>query len=97
MMLAVLALGRRADEKTEDLDRFEKLLGEKIKAKVEENNDYTLSTDYGPCYDLSQVASEAGLKSPVFPVKTCMHISKEKVTVSLGYGNPFQTIYPETT
>lgn len=97
MMLAALAFANKADEKPEDLDRFEKLLREQIKRRVEELDNYTLSTDYGPDYELSKVAVEAGLKSPVFPVKTCMHISKEKVTVSHGYGNPFKTIYPVTT
>lgn len=94
MALMALAMGTRANEKPEDLDKFEKELAKIIKEKSESYDDFTLSTDYGPDFNLSDAARKANLKSPVFPVKTVMHISKDKVTVNLGYHGRTEVLYP---
>ena len=96
MALMALAMGTRANEKPEALDKFEEELAKIIKEKTESYSDFTLSTDYGPDFNLSDAARRARLQSPIFPVKTVMHISKEKVTVSLGYHGRTEVLYPET-
>lgn len=96
MAIMALAMGRRAEEKPEALDAFEKELAKIVKEKSEKCEDFILSTDYGPDCNLYDAARRAKLVSPVFPVKTMMHISKEKVTVSLGYHGKIEVLYPET-
>ena len=95
MALMAMAMGTRADEKPEALDKFEEELANIIKEKTETYNDFVLSTDYGPDLNLSEAARRAHLASPVFPVKTVMHISKDKVTVNLGYHGKTEVLYPE--
>ena len=94
MALMAMAMGRGAAEKPEALDKFEEVLARIIKEKVEQNESFNLSVDYGPDSNLYNAAREAKLSNPVFPVKTMMWISKEKVTVSLGYHGRMEDIYP---
>jgi len=56
-----------------------------------------LSTDYGPGGLIRQAAITAGVTPdcPPFPMKTCMWIDDDKVTVSHGYSAPVVQLWPE--
>lgn len=46
----------------------------------------SLGTDYGPDYELGEIARAAGINTSRFPWKTHMSITREYVTAALGYG-----------
>lgn len=83
---------------TETLNRFGDALRHILlnDGAVVEKKDYLpsyLSVDYGPDATLRDAAKAAGLEME-FPWKTTMHFDENKVSVSMGYGAPYQSHYP---
>lgn len=83
---------------TETLNRFGDALRHILlnDGVVVEKKDYLpsyLSVDYGPDGTLQDAAKAAGLEME-FPWKTTMHFDENKVSVSMGYGAPYESHYP---
>lgn len=93
LLASVLAMNSQPSDKAINL--FEERLADTIKKHVEDNCSMTLSVDYGPDYILDKLAQETGVSANRFPKKTTMWIKKDKVSVSVGYAAPRQTIFPE--
>lgn len=51
-----------------------------------------LCCDYGPGGILHDAAEEAGINELNFPFKTNMFVAKDRVRVSAGYAQPYETI-----
>lgn len=52
-----------------------------------------LCCDYGPGGILHDAAEEAGINELNFPFKTNMFVAKDRVRVSAGYAQPYETIW----
>lgn len=94
MALAVQSIGNRGKDKPECYEKFEKELTETLRDMMLVASSVTLSVDYGADHILSQVALKSGIRTSVFPMKTTMIITKEKVSVSCGYHSRNEIIYP---
>lgn len=93
MILGLMnAMNRQVSD--ENVSNFENELAELIKESVESRGTMYLDCDYGPGYELSDLASKHSIDPSLFPWKTQMHISSEVVKVSCGYGKPYVIIYP---
>lgn len=93
MILGMMnAMNRQAPD--ENVSNFESELAELIKERVESCGSMYLDCDYGPGFELYNLASKHNVDSSLFPWKTHMHISSDEVKVSCGYGKPYVTIYP---
>jgi hypothetical protein len=77
------------DRSADDADRFEQALAIYVQAGLD-RGDYgvTLSTDYGPDYELLEVADSCGVQLGMasLPWKTAMWVKPTSVRVSEGYG-----------
>lgn len=82
----------------EQIDIFRDKLMENIENKFKmnpsENFHCILSVDYYPGEILSESVLKAGIDPNVFPCKTIMWISEEKVIASCGYGSSEKQIFP---
>ena len=94
MAMAVQTMGNRGKDKPENYEKFEKELTETIRAMMLVATSVTLSVDYGADHILSRTALNSGIRNSVFPMKTTMIITKEKVSVSCGYHSRNEIIYP---
>lgn len=72
---------------------FESDLAQIIKAKVEKEGVLILEVDYTPDSILEEVAVRNGVNTLVFPWKTKMYITEEKVRVT-KFGKDTEVIYP---
>ena len=99
--LASILAGLMADTLNEPpqfgaLEKFEKILAEKIMAAEFPYMWKHIWVDYGPDAILADAAKEAGISCNNFPWKTGMHIDEEKgeimVRISLG---PWERIFPQ--
>lgn len=77
-----------------NINKFEELLAETIKEQVEVRGSLILSCDYHPNYILEDIAQKAGISKDVFPWKTTMWITKDKVTVKARYNLANKKIFP---
>lgn len=98
-MAGMMADTLREPPKVGALERFEKILTEKIveNGSIMQHETF-LDVDYSPDRILSEAAKEAGINTNNFPWKTCMCISLERnmIQVRDGYRAPWETIWPET-
>lgn len=93
MILALMnAMNRQAPD--ENISNFENELAELIKESVEVQGSMSLDCDYGPGYELSDLAIKHEVDTSLFPWKTHMHITSKEVKVSCGYSKSYVTIYP---
>lgn len=92
MMFAMLNHAQKPGLSEESKQRFKEALKKRIKMELLTRRSFSLSVDYGPDRILSDAASEAGIIAD-FPWKTHMRIDRDKITVSCGYGAPYQTIF----
>lgn len=76
------------------ISAFKKYLNNFIESEIKEYGRCDLMTGYGPLGILSKVANETQITKTLFPRKTNMIITKDKVMVAEGYGN-YKTIYSE--
>lgn len=76
--------------KSEQIETFRAELTKGLRAAMEKPHFRSLYNDYGVDPILAEAAKAAGIEAncPPFPVKTCMWINKERVTVRYGYGAP---------
>ena len=87
MMASVLQSKSAQKRTSEDIDRFEEVLYNKLFSP--EFTYFSLGVDYGPCGTLADAAREAGcyLGMSCLPWKTNMFfMTDDSVMVSLGYG-----------
>lgn len=76
------------------LDKFGEALKEIINTPSERGGYvYSLDVDYNPCPQLFQSAITAGLNI-TFPMKSSMYLNEDRVSFSMGYGNPTYYHYP---
>ena len=94
--LASMFLAIEAEKNAPSVDKietFEKKLNERINIELKRSGTLMLHVDYTPEGVLSEVLTDVGISPKVLPVKTTMHISKDEVSVSKGYGAPFKVIF----
>lgn len=82
-----------------DVDKFEVILSEKIRARNEKYGGYSYMSiycDYGPDRILYDSAKEAGIETNNFPWKTGMYIDfgEGKIEVRDGYRASMKKIFP---
>lgn len=65
----------------------------KINSELKKVENITLSVDYVADDLLTEALSSAGINANVLPLKTTMHINRDKVAVSKGYGSPSKVIF----
>lgn len=77
----------------EQLQKFFKLLKNRVIKEMKSNRNVNLSVDYYPDEILAEVARECGISNSAFPCQTSMWIDEKQVVVSNGYGAEQQEIY----
>ena len=99
--LASVLAGILADTMNEppqygSLEKFEKILAEKIMTAEEPWMWSSIWVDYGPDQILAKAAKEAGINCANFPWKTGMHIDVDRnmIQVRLSMG-PWETIWED--
>ena len=94
-MLATM-LNAKAPVTKEGAEAFKLALTELLMEEMEGCNYYSINVDYHPDPILFEAARIAKLPNTnCFPWKTQMHVEKNKVTVSAGYGTPCKVIWTE--
>ena len=93
MLAMLLAVKSKNKIEKEQIEIFRDSLTEKIENSMNLYDECTLYTDYEPMWELQEAAQLAQIDDSVFPWKTKMKISKDKIEVSEGYGKPYETIY----
>lgn len=73
--------------------KFADALEKHISDQLERGHWVSLGVDYGPDYELGEIARAAGISTSRFPWKTDVHVTREYVTASLGYGAPSRLIW----
>ncbi len=76
------------------ISNFKEYLKNFIESEIEEYGRCDLMTSYGPLGILSKAANQSQITKSLFPRKTNMIVTKDKVMVAEGYGN-YETIYSE--
>lgn len=76
------------------INNFKEYLNHFIESEIEEYGRCDLMTSYGPLGILSKAANQSQITKSLFPRKTNMIVTKDKVMVAEGYGN-YETIYSE--
>lgn len=71
----------------EQLDKFEEALTEML--SKDNIVQVSLDCDYAPCKILYEAATVAGIDSSVFPWKVNTHTTDKVLSVSDGYGQPW--------
>ena len=76
-------------------EAFHKALETIVNIELNDSGHVCLSVDYYPCDLLGDAAFEARIETDmgVFPPKTIMNITCDKVEVKNGYGDKLKTIY----
>lgn len=92
MMLAMLNHIQKPVLSDDVKQRFKESLKKRIKMELLTRISVSLSVDYGPDDILSAAASESGIIAD-FPWKTHMRIERDKISVSCGYGAPYNIIF----
>ena len=93
-MLAILLAAKTKNKiEKEQIEIFRDSLTEKLENTMNLYGECKLYTDYEPMWELQEAAQLAQIDDSVFPWKTKMKISKDKIEVSEGYGKPYETIY----
>lgn len=77
----------------ESINAFEVSLAQKIEECVLQDGDIRLISDYHPDHTLRNIARKFNIPDDLFPWKCMMHVSKDKVEASFGYGAPYKTIF----
>lgn len=77
----------------DSVNRFTDRLASMIIEKIANEENISLDVDYEPCSDLSRAMDYAGIFLDILPQKTVMWISKNHVSVKLGYGNAETLLY----
>lgn len=75
------------------LDKFGEVLAKRLHEQCEKSEYVSVGVDYGPDGTLTDCAKEVGLDMQ-FPWKTHMHIMRNAVSVSAGYGVEAVYHYP---
>jgi hypothetical protein len=90
MLGSVLQSVSREKNTAEKVEKFTELLTNHLE-KVTGNRMF-ISCDYGPDYELSRIAKEAGVDCGAFPWKTSMILDEGKIKVACGYGSPYEEL-----
>lgn len=79
----------------EQIQTFRDALTKGLRKAVTERHFRSIYNDYGCDPILAEAASQAGIQGacPPFPVKTCMWIRPERVSVRYGYGAKEQVLW----
>lgn len=96
-MFAMLTAMTHEETPSTDADKFAAAVAEYVSRRLERGDDsITISTDYDPGYELSQIADECGVNiyGGKLPAKTYMWIDSDAVSVSCGYRAPVEHLYP---
>ena len=92
MVKAFEVVNNLSDSYRDDV-KFEIDLAQIIKAKVEKEGILILEVDYAPDSILEEIAVRNGVNTLVFPWKTKMYITEEKVRVT-KFGKDTEVLYP---
>ena len=86
-------LASQTHPEEEAIARFEQSLAETIKNLVESYGHMTLSVNYMPDYILCVLAQKSGIFTNVFPLNTTMLIYPDKISICIGSGVHWETIF----
>ncbi len=93
--LLTMMVNSKSSISKEQIDIFRKELADIIveQMKSSRNGECNLDVDYEPDMLLHEAAHKAGIDDMGFPWKTSMVISKDKVSVSVGYAADWKTLW----
>jgi hypothetical protein len=80
----------------EQIEQLEVSLARRLVEQLARDEWVHFGVDYDPSPELAEAAAEAGLPRSgnlCFPYKTRMHIHRDKIEVSCGYGAPFVILF----
>ena len=78
--------------KEKEMQKFKDVLGNRIRILLLSRPTFVLRVDYRPEDELACAVKESKLRG-IFPVKTWMDISRDKIKVKKGFSSPPEVIY----
>ena len=93
IMMMGYQLATQKSASKEQLDKFCKILSQRISEELDHSNDIYIECDYGPCALLSEASKLAGIDTCLFPFKRSMWIRSDSVTVKDGYDASIDVLY----
>jgi len=95
IMVLGLSLAKQNAPTTEQIEKFETQLAERIDKELEKRVQVNLDCDYGPCLILGEIADSLDISHSLFPYKRYMWVQATSVMVKDGYDAPKKEIYSE--
>ena len=79
--------------KPEEFENFKRILDERITLDIETNGISRLEVSYEPVGTLKEAAKEANMSEDIYPLNTCMLVTRDKVELKYATDSTFQQVF----